>query len=132
MLWRLIPLVFLLTACNTGGPGFRGIDPVAQDYDGSRFLIRRNGPLVEVLRVSPEAMPSFRVVARKAGLLTQRMTGCRAAWVRGDQAMMVIGLSCDGAKPPKKPKRRARFGCDVDRAYRLDSLVELEFQCFRL
>lgn len=129
---RPILLLLCLAACNTAGPGFRGIPPVEQTYDGSRFLLRQNGPLVEVIRTSPEVLPKFRDVARKASLLLQDRTGCIAAWVVGDPAMMVVGLSCDGAKPPRKPKRKVSFSCDADDIYRTQTRIDLSLNCYKL
>lgn len=128
---RLFPLLLLLAACNTAGPGFRGIDPVVREFEGSRFLIRRDGPVAEVIRTNPEFNPRFDTVARKAALTLQDMTGCTAAWVRGDPAMMVIGLSCDGAKAPAKPKRQASFSCDIEDVYRSGASIDLGLRCYK-
>ncbi len=109
--------LLLLTACNTGGPGFRGITPVEKRVDGSRFLLRVNGPLVEAIRISPEAFPRFEDVASRANIAAHELTGCLPRWTRGDPSMMVIGLSCNGARAPAKPKRNARYSCDVYDSY---------------
>lgn len=110
----LIALCLLfLAACNTAGPGFRGVPAQTVTVEGSRFLLRINGPLAEATRTSPEFLPKFADVARKAGLATYRATGCEPRWIRGDPAMMIVGSSCNGAKPPPKPKRRVSFSCDV-------------------
>lgn len=129
--WLLI--LFLLTACNSGGPGFRGIDPVERSVEGSRFLLRVNGPMVEAIRVSPEAFPRFEDVARKANIAAHGVTGCIPHWTRGDAAMMVIGLSCNGARPPPKPKVQARFSCDVRDTYAKParSVRDLKLDCYR-
>ncbi|WP_231582007.1 hypothetical protein [Puniceibacterium sp. IMCC21224] len=81
--------------------------------EDSAFVLRINGPLVEATRTNPEFLPKFPQVARKAGLAAHRATGCTPRWIRGDPAMMIVGLSCDGARPPPKPKRRVSFYCDV-------------------
>lgn len=125
--------VLLLAACNTGGPGFRGIEPVKKEVDGSRFLMRFNGQLVEAIRTSHEIFPQFETVARKAGIAAHEQTGCIPHWIRGDAALMVIGLSCNGARPPPKPKRRARFHCDIYDTYAAPArnIRDLGLECYR-
>lgn len=103
----------ILMACNTGGPGFRGVPAVTRSVDDSTFLIRVARPMAEATRTSPEMLPRFGVVARRAAQAVEQESGCSVAWIQGDPAMMVLGLSCDGAKPPRKPKRKARFSCDA-------------------
>ncbi len=129
--WLLTLL--MLSACNTGGPGFRGIAPVERTVEGSRFLLRVNGPLVEAIRTSPEAFPKFEEVARKAGLAAHGITGCIPHWIRGDAAMMTVGLSCNGSRPPPKPKQQARFSCDIRDSYATParSVHDLELECYR-
>ncbi|MGY9049487.1 hypothetical protein P775_03365 [Puniceibacterium antarcticum] len=127
----ILPLLTIV-ACNTAGPGFRGIAPVRQEVDGSRFLLRVNGTLVEVIRTSPEAFPRFETVAQKAGLAAHDLTGCIPHWIRGDAAMMVIGLSCNGSPPPPKPRRSARFSCDVFDTYAAPArtIRDLQLDCY--
>jgi hypothetical protein len=129
----LLLTLLLLAACNTGGPGFRGIVPVERSVEGSRFLLRVKGPLVEVIRVNAEAFPKFEAVARRAGIAAHDVTGCIPHWIRGDAAMMVIGLSCSGSRPPPKPKNRSRFSCDVYETYALParSVRDLGLECYR-
>ena len=128
----LFPLLFL-AGCNTAGPGFRGIEPVKQEVEGSRFLLRVNGTLVEATRTSPEAFPRFGTVARKAGIAAHAVTGCIPHWIRGDPAMMVIGLSCNGSRPPPKPRRQASFSCDVFDTYAFPArdIGDLGLQCYK-
>ncbi|SIS84479.1 hypothetical protein SAMN05421759_104249 [Roseivivax lentus] len=109
----IVLFCLLLGACNTGGPGFARIAPDRVTQDGSTFLFRRNGPLIEAERISPEFLPRFQPVARKAGLAAQTRTGCPVVWIMGDQAMMVLALDCPGGpKPPKMP-RSVHWRCDA-------------------
>ncbi|WP_089276748.1 hypothetical protein [Antarctobacter heliothermus] len=85
-----------------------------QDVDGSRFALRFRGNLVEATRTSPEWLPRFEDVARKAGIAAQIQSGCRADWVEGDPAMMWIGLSCDGGPAPKRMRRPRTIYCDIE------------------
>ncbi|MBV2359744.1 hypothetical protein KUH32_08155 [Thalassococcus sp. CAU 1522] len=111
-----VPAVFcalLLMSCDAAGPGFRGADKVVREVDGSRFTLRFRGNLVEAIRTSPEFLPRFPDVARKAAIAADTATGCKTAWVVGDPAMMTIGQSCNGEKAPPKPKRRKSYTCDL-------------------
>lgn len=105
--------VAVLTACNAGGPGFRGVPHLKQEVAGSRFLLRTRGAYAEVIRVSPERLPRFETVAQKASVAVFRETGCVPRWIIGDPAVMTMGLSCNGALAPPKPKRRKTLVCDA-------------------
>ncbi|MFW2544207.1 hypothetical protein ACN2XU_16350 [Primorskyibacter sp. 2E107] len=122
--------VFLLTsACAMGGPGFRGVEAIKTEYGGSKFTLRIRDNLVEATRTNPEMLPRFETVARKAGIAAQIQTGCRAAWVEGDPTMMLIGLSCNGETPPKKPKRRHMLYCDIDALQGRDGVYSGSLEC---
>ncbi len=69
--------------------------------DGSAFTLRRRAAIVEAIRTNSEWLPKFQEVAPKAAIATQAWTGCKAAWVVGDPAMMWIGLSCEGSPAPQ-------------------------------
>lgn len=128
---RLILLCLLscLAACATGGPGFVGVDAERVTQDGSTFLFRRNGPLIEAQRVSPEWLPSFQPVARKAGLAAEARTNCAVDWILGDQAMMLLALACPGGPDPPNMPRSKHWRCDaLGTATRLtDRLVASDF-----
>lgn len=113
---RLLSFMILLTglsACDAAGPGFRGAPTVERTVDGSTFTLRFRDSMVEAIRTNPEMLPRFQPVARKAAIAAQVETGCKADWVQGDPAMMLIGLSCNGAKAPKIPKKRSQLYCDL-------------------
>ncbi|MGP6087746.1 hypothetical protein [Antarctobacter jejuensis] len=112
---RWFPIVFLigLVACDTAGPGFLGAEKATQEVEGSRFTLRFRGDVAEAVRTSPEWLPRFEVIARRAGIAAQIETGCRAAWVEGDPAMMWVGLSCDGKRAPKRPRRPRTLFCEI-------------------
>ena len=112
---RLFPAILTLglAACDAAGPGFRGVDKVAADVEGTQFTLRIRGPLAEVIRTSPHMLPRFPDVARKAGIATQIQSGCKAKWVQGDPAMMWIGLSCNGRAAPKMPRRPRTLFCEI-------------------
>jgi hypothetical protein len=103
-----------LAACDSAGPGFRGAEAVSREQDGSRFTLRFRGPLVEAVRTSPEWLPRFDAIARRAALAAQaERPGCTVAWVQGDPAMMVMGLGCGDAPAPKVPKRSRVLLCEL-------------------
>ncbi|CUH74849.1 hypothetical protein [Tropicibacter naphthalenivorans] len=113
MRFTYVFLMLGLAACDAAGPGFRGVDKTVREVEGSRFTLRRQGDVVEAIRTNPEMMPRFQPVARKAGIAAQLETGCIAKWVVGDPSMMTIGLSCDGRKAPRKPRKSRVFYCDL-------------------
>ncbi|WGW04244.1 hypothetical protein [Tropicibacter oceani] len=123
----LLPLM----ACDTAGPGFRGVDAREVTYEGSRFTLRLRENMAEVIRTSPEMLPRFENVARRAAIATQIETGCHAAWVEGDPAMMLIGLSCDGERPPKRPKRPRMLYCDLIDLQGRGGLLQGSMTCFK-
>ncbi|QRF67964.1 hypothetical protein [Ponticoccus alexandrii] len=112
---RLVSLLlcFGLAACDAAGPGFRGAEKVVRRVEGSAFTLRFRGDMVEAIRTSPEVFPLFQSVARKAAIAAQMETGCHADWIQGDPAMVLIGLACDGRKPPRVPKKRSDLYCDL-------------------
>lgn len=129
---RGFPCVLLLlglVGCASAGPGFYGAEKHTREVEGSRFILRFRGPLVEATRTSPEWMPRFADVARKAGIAAQIETGCRAKWVEGDPAMMWIGLSCDGKPAPKLPRRPRTLKCAIDEPTRRGPPRALVLDC---
>lgn len=121
----------VLIGCNTGGPGFRGVASQAAEVEGSRFTLRRRGDVVEAIRTSPEWLPRLVFVARKAAIAAENMTGCKATWVQGDPAMMLIGLSCDGARPPAMPERKQVLECDLSDYSSRDGIGSGSLSCIK-
>lgn len=101
-----------LAACDSAGPGFRGVEKTVSTVEGSTFTLRRQGDVIEAIRTNPERFPTFQPIARKAGLAAQQLSGCEAAWVVGDPSMMWVGLACEGRKAPPQPKKRKTLSCD--------------------
>ncbi|PYG31179.1 hypothetical protein C8N36_105239 [Pelagimonas varians] len=114
--WLLF-LLFVLGACDAAGPGFKSSSKIERSIEGTKFALRRQGDVVEAIRLSPEFLPKFTEVARKAAIVAQLETGCAAKWVDGDPALLRIGMSCNGARPPKKPSRRKSLYCDIEELY---------------
>jgi hypothetical protein len=118
-----------IAACDSAGPGFRGQDKEVHEVDGSRFTLRRQGDVVEAIRTNPEFLPNLDKLGRKAFVAAERMTGCEAAWIQGDPAMMRIGLACDGRPAPKMPKQRAVLDCDLSDFYSRDGFGSGALTC---
>lgn len=108
----LLPLLLACAGCNTPAPRFLGFEPMALTEGPSRFIVWRDGTLVEVLRVSPEALPAVDAVALRAARAVRRATGCAVAWSRGDAALLRMGLACAGAGPPPAPAPPLILVCD--------------------
>lgn len=125
----LLCLTLFLAACNTGSPTFWGVDPISREVDGSKFLIRLDGDKAEVIRTNPEWLPDPDETATKAAFAVQTLTGCEAAWVAGDAAKMLIGLSCNGAAPPPKPGSVKGYTCTVRDLDQFGSYSEMALDC---
>lgn len=95
----LIALVFLLAACNTPGPHFRGLPATQVTVQGSTFEVRVRGELAEAIRTNTEYAPRFSPVRERAGIAMAQVSGCVVKEVRGDQALATGILDCR-----KKPK----------------------------
>ena len=110
---RSLILCLLLAACNTPSQGYWGAEKLQFSEGGMRFTAYRKGNLIEVLRTSPEVLPTFPQVALRAVPGVERLTGCKAIWAEGDQALIEMGLSCGGAKAPKRKRRPKTLYCDI-------------------
>ncbi len=109
----LFPVLLFLAACDGASPAFRDAHKVTTVVEGSRFTLRVRDNMVEAIRTSPEMLPRYDEVARKAAFAAERETGCKVAWAEGDPAMLLMGMSCNGAPPPPKPRRREMLFCDI-------------------
>lgn len=87
-------LCVMLAACNTPGPGFRGIAPVRVTVGQSRFDVRVDGRRAQAIRVNPEWTLRFASVAPRGAAAIAEVSGCRVKRIRGDQAVMLADLDC--------------------------------------
>ena len=92
-------VVLLSAACNTGGPGFRGLPAQRVEVEGSRFLLRVNGAMAEAIRVNPQYAPRLGPVGDRAVVAMAAVSGCRVTSLLGDQAVQVGRLDCGGPTP---------------------------------
>lgn len=112
---RWFALIIFLAGCNTPSPGFYGTQSVTRDLGGHRFLVRVKADQAEVTRTSAQWRPELSHIQGLATKAAQEVSGCKVAWIEGDVALMVVGLSCNGAPAPPKPKRKKSIYCDIMR-----------------
>ncbi|WP_050529730.1 hypothetical protein [Pseudaestuariivita atlantica] len=99
-------LVLMLAACNAPGPLMRGMPAQQVTVNGDTYDVRRNGPYMQAIRRNLRGLPRISEIAAGAEAAMEQVSGCDVAWLTGDVAVMVGGLSCDGEKPPKRPAQR--------------------------
>lgn len=128
---RWFPILLLsLAACDSPSPAFYNATKMVREVEGSRFTLRFNGPMVEAIRTSPEMLPTFQTIAARATkAVTAERPECEVAWVEGDPAMMWLGLSCNGEKPPERIKRFKTTFCDLDLEYMRGDYYEGVMTC---
>ena len=116
MIRQLILLFIIIVnpACVFYGNDFTYLPVFRAQEGGSEFDVRVGANVAQTIRRNFEWNPSFETVARRSAALTARLSGCKVGWVIGDPWVQVLGLSCGGAPPAKKPNlwRRAAFSCD--------------------
>ena len=132
MRYVLLCLFFILAACNTAGPHFRGLEPVTVTVDGSTFDVRVRGELAEAIRTNAEYAPRFGPIRERAEPAMVMVSGCEVKEVRGDQAQATGILRCDGA-PKRAPVRGVPVGLDCvpvrgTKVKQLDG-VSVEIEC---
>ncbi len=98
--------------CNTPGPAFRGIDPVRISVGKSTFDVRVDGTRAQAIRLNPEWAPRREAVAPRAVAAIEKVSGCTAARLDGDQVVIVARLDC-GDGPPPAP-RAVNYTCRID------------------
>ena len=111
-MWRLFLFLMTLACCNAPGPHFSGVAPVRISVDGSVFDVRVRGRLAEAIRVNPQYAPRFGPVETRAAFVMAEVSGCEVQEVRGDQAVALGILACDGARGPplRVPASYSCFG----------------------
>ncbi len=117
-----LPLTMLLcSACNTPGPGFRGIEATRITVGGSTFDVRVDGPRAEAIRLNTQWAPRLRAVAPQGVAAIERVSGCRVRKLDGDAALMTARLDC--GQPLAPLPRGNTYDCDVYAV--VDGLAEL-------
>ena len=104
-------VVLLLTACNTAGPGFRGVPATRITVEGSTFDVRIKDNRAEAIRVNAQYALRVGPIGARAQIAIEGASGCAVRKMGGDQAQIVAELSCKGA-PPAAPRHRApEYSC---------------------
>ncbi|MGH1463766.1 MAG: hypothetical protein ACRBBQ_00250 [Cognatishimia sp.] len=110
-MFRFLCLLLFLSACSSPGPNFWQAEATRMEVGGSSFDMRRNGDLVEIIRVNFEKRPVISDIARKAEFAIETQTGCPVTEFRGDVALLVGTIDCNRPlvasevakfKPPKR------------------------------
>jgi hypothetical protein len=114
-------LSLLVAACDTPGPGFRGIDPVRIKVRGDVFDVRTDGVTAEAMRLNTRWAPRLSGVAPHGVAAIERVSGCRVRTLDGDAALMTARLDC-GQKLAPLP-RGFSYDCDVYEVF--DGIAEL-------
>ncbi|MEI4232603.1 hypothetical protein [Roseovarius sp. D22-M7] len=100
-----------LAACNTPGPRFHGVPPVRVEVGQSVFDVRVAGLWAQAIRLTPEWAPRPAAVLPRAVAAIEAVSGCRAARLGGDQAVMIAQLDCGAGSPPRP---QPSFTCAVE------------------
>lgn len=95
----------LLAACNTPGPGFRGVPATQVTVDGSVFDVRVRGNTAEAIRTNRQYAPRPGPIETRARLAISQVSGCRVSRLKGDAAVIHARLACGGQShvPPVHP-----------------------------
>lgn len=94
-------ILLVLSACNTPGPHFRNASPVRIEVGGAVFDVRTRDDLAEAIRVNAKYAPRLGPIKAKATRAIERVTGCKAKRVTGDQALLRAELDCAGRPPAR-------------------------------
>jgi len=108
----MITALIMLTACNTPGLKFRGIEPQRISVGKSTFDVRVDGTHAEIIRLNPEWSPRLAAVAPRMVAAIEAVSGCKVRRLDGDQALATASLNCGGTLAPL-PKSRA-YECVID------------------
>jgi hypothetical protein len=103
--------LLLLAACNTPGPGFRGVAPTRITVQGSTFDVRIKGDRAEAIRVNTQYAPRLGPIGARAQVAIEGASGCRVREMGGDQAQIVAELACTGAAPAASHPRAPAYRC---------------------
>ena len=109
---RLVPFLFLLAACNTPGPEFRGLAATQVTVAGSVFDVRVRDDRAEAIRVNAQYAPRIGPIHARAAFAMQRVSGCRVGRMAGDQAQATARLHC-GSRPDtwRRPRGAPSYSC---------------------
>ena len=95
--WLVIPLVILLTGCDSPHPRFMKVEARKVTVDGSTFKIRIREGYAEAIRTNFERLPKIGDTFPKAAKAIEIASGCKVIpnSMKGDPALMVAKLDCE-------------------------------------
>ena len=103
----------LVAACATPSPRFLGQAPLRLASGGHHFALYRKGAEAELVRERRIASQGAADVATAAIRAAEHATGCTVAWLRGDTAIMQVGLACGSLPAPPPPEPPLEFDCEA-------------------
>ena len=106
----------LVMGCDMPSTAFLGVEAQRITVGQSTFDVRVKNNRAEALRLNSEWAPRLAAVEPRARAAIEKVSGCKVARVRGDQAMMVADLQCGAASVPLPPQ--APLTCELDGAPR--------------
>ena len=113
MRWVFLSCFVALGACNTPGPGYRGVAPVRVEVGGSTFDIRVKGRRAQAMRINMEWAMRLASVGPRAIWAIEAVSGCKVDRLTGDQALMEATLDC-GSGAPRPPRNAPELLCELD------------------
>lgn len=99
---RILPLMLLLTACNTPSQAFRDVPVSTVTIDGSTFDVRIKDRRAEALRTNVQYAPRMGPIGGRAAMAIEQVSGCLVHDISGDQAVVQARLDCGDGVPAKK------------------------------
>ena len=102
-------------ACVSNVDDFVYLPVFRAQKGGGKFDVRVGANADQFISKNFEWTPTFESVAHRSVALAARLSDCTVSWVIGDPSVQVLGLSCDGAPPAKKPKLWSKFSLSCDR-----------------
>ena len=121
-------------ACDTPGPGFRGVPATRVAVGQSVFDVRVDGNRAEAVRLNAEWAPRLEAVAPRAVKAIEQVSGCVVTKLGGDAALVQARLKCGkgGGRAEPLPER-LDYDCDFEDGYVIHSTGEAitELRCER-
>ncbi|MFD0859124.1 hypothetical protein [Roseovarius aquimarinus] len=118
----LLAAAVMLMACNTPGPGFRGVEAQRISLGGDVFDVRVDGLRAEAMRLNARWAPRLSSAAPNGALAIEKVSGCKVRALDGDAALMTARLDC-GQRLEPLPRAQS-YRCDAYKIF--DGIAELE------
>lgn len=109
---------FVLIGCNAPTRDFRGLDAVRITVEKSTFDIRVDGNRAEAIRTNAEYAPRLEIVAPRAFVAIEKVSGCKVRRLGGDQILIHATLRCGKNTAPLPPlPQTIRYECQIEDFY---------------